>query len=50
MATDHQRQHEIVAYDNNPNWPELLSKTLDDLSRIGRTEIELLETRLMHLI
>jgi hypothetical protein len=26
----------------NPNWPELLSKTVDDLSRIARTEIELL--------
>src|SRR6185437_11263513 len=33
-----------------PNWPELLSKTVDDLSRIGRTEIELLEATLRRLI
>ena len=25
-----------------PNWPELLSRTVDDLSRIARTEMELL--------
>jgi hypothetical protein len=40
---------EIITH-ATPNWPELLSKTVDDLSRIGRTEIELLETRLKHLI
>ena len=39
-----------VVSELNPNWPELLSRTVDDLSRIGRTEIELLETRLHHLI
>ena len=50
MAIQNQRHHEIVAQDNHPNWPELLSKTVDDLSRIGRTEIELLETRLKHVI
>jgi hypothetical protein len=50
MAIQNQRHHEIVVQDNHPNWPELLSKTVDDLSRIGRTEIELLETRLKHLI
>ena len=50
MAIQNQRHHEIVAQDNHPNWPELLSKTVDDLSRIGRTEIELLETRLKHFI
>lgn len=42
-------EHEIVA-EGSPNWPKLLSKTVDDLSRIGRTEIELLETRLKHVI
>jgi hypothetical protein len=35
---------------SSPNWSELLSKTVDDLARIGRTEIELLETRLRRLI
>src|ERR1700730_12971704 len=34
----------------NPNWPELLSKTVDDLSRIARTEMELLEVTLKRLI
>ena len=34
----------------NPNWPELLSKTVDDLSRIVRTEIELLDVTLKRLI
>jgi Putative Actinobacterial Holin-X, holin superfamily III len=34
----------------NPNWPELLSKTVDDLSRVARTEIELLEASLKRLV
>jgi len=34
----------------NPNWPELLSKTVDDLSRVARIEIELLEATLKSLI
>jgi hypothetical protein len=29
-----------------PNWPQLLSKTIDDLSRIARTEMELLVAKL----
>jgi Putative Actinobacterial Holin-X, holin superfamily III len=32
--------------EGTPNWPELLSKTVDDLTRIARTEIGLLEARL----
>jgi hypothetical protein len=28
--------------EGSPNWPELLSKTIDDLFRIARTEMELL--------
>jgi len=32
--------------EGSPNWPELLSKTIDDLSRIARTEMEILETEL----
>jgi len=42
-------KHEIIP-EANPNWPELLSKTVDDLTRIGKTEIELLETKLKRLI
>jgi hypothetical protein len=29
-----------------PNWPQLLSKTIDDLSRIAGTEMELLVAKL----
>lgn len=32
------------------NWPQLLSKTVDDLSRIARTEMELLELTLKRLM
>jgi hypothetical protein len=32
------------------NWPELLSKTVDDLSKIARTEVELLEETFKRLI
>jgi hypothetical protein len=31
------------------DWPRLLSKTVDDLSRIARTEMELLEVTLRRL-
>jgi hypothetical protein len=34
----------------NPSWPELLSKTIDDLSKIARTEVELLEATFKRLI
>ena len=34
----------------NPNWPELLSKTVDDLSSVAKTEIRLLEATLKRLI
>jgi Putative Actinobacterial Holin-X, holin superfamily III len=34
----------------NANWPELLSKTVDDLSSVARTEIKLLEATLRRLI
>jgi hypothetical protein len=39
-----------IATVENPKWPELLSKTVDDLSRVARTEIELLEATLKRLI
>jgi hypothetical protein len=34
----------------HPNWPELVSKTVGDVSRIVRTEIELLEVTLKHVL
>jgi hypothetical protein len=33
-----------------PNWPELVSKTVEDVSRIVRTEIELLEVTLKRVL
>ncbi len=33
-----------------PNWPELLSKTVDDLSSVAKAEIRLLEVTLKRLI
>jgi hypothetical protein len=41
---------QVVTMTGNLNWSELLSKTVDDLSRIGRTEIELLEVTLKRLV
>jgi Putative Actinobacterial Holin-X, holin superfamily III len=40
---NHSRQ---ALAEGSPNWPELLSKTIDDFSRIGRTEMELLVAKL----
>jgi Putative Actinobacterial Holin-X, holin superfamily III len=40
---NHSRQ---ALAEGSPNWPELLSKTIDDLSRIARTEVELLVAKL----
>jgi|ERR1700720_2239927 hypothetical protein len=40
----------VIASAENSNWPQLLSKTVDDLSRIARTEMELLEVTLKRLI
>ncbi len=34
----------------NPNWPELLARTVDDLSKVASTEIKLLEATLKRLI
>jgi hypothetical protein len=39
-----------IASAENSGWPQLLSKTVDDLSRIARTEMELLEVTLKRLI
>jgi hypothetical protein len=46
--TDHVN-HEFVPADQ-PNWPELMSKTIGDLSHIAKTEIGLLEVSLRRLI
>jgi hypothetical protein len=46
--TDSPNTHLTPAVEQN--WGELLSKTVDDLSRIARTEIELLEATLRRLI
>jgi hypothetical protein len=40
---DHSRQ---ALAEGPPNWPELLSQTIDDLSRIARTEMDLLVAKL----
>ena len=50
MATNTDRvNHEFVPPDQL-NWPELMSKTVGDLSHIAKTEIELLEASLRRLI
>jgi hypothetical protein len=50
MATDtDQVKHQFVPGDQ-PNWPELMSKTVGDLSQIAKTEIELLAANLRRLI
>jgi hypothetical protein len=50
MATDtDQVKHQFVPADQ-PNWPELMSKTVGDLSQIAKTEIELLAANLRRLI
>ena len=45
---------ENVDYERNSvqqvSWPELLSKTVDDLAHLGRIEIELLEATLKRLV
>jgi hypothetical protein len=50
MATSGDNIKYQVASAEAPNWPELVSKTVDDLSRIVRTEIELLEVTLKRVI
>ena len=50
MANSSDNMKHQVASAEAPNWPELVSKTVDDLSRIARTEIELLEVTLKRLI
>ena len=39
-----------ASHAETPNWPELLSKTVDDLSIVARTEIQLLEATFKRLI
>jgi hypothetical protein len=48
MRTNNQNLPTVAS--DTTNWPELLAKTVDDLSGIARTEIELLEVTLKRLI
>jgi len=50
MATHIDKNAYPITTVENPDWPQLLSKTVDDLSRVARTEIQLLEATLKRLI
>jgi hypothetical protein len=51
MATNSEQvNHRISASAEPQNWPALISKTVDDLSNIAKTEMELFEARLQRLI
>src|SRR5438270_3236072 len=50
MAIHGNNQNVELHTSDTPNWPELLSKTVEDLSRIVRTEGELLEATLKRLV
>jgi putative superfamily III holin-X len=50
MANTNDNVKYQVASPEAPNWPELVSKTVDDLTRIVRTEIELAEVSLKRVI
>jgi Putative Actinobacterial Holin-X, holin superfamily III len=46
MVTNMENSSRQALAEETPNWPHLLSKTVDDLTRIARTEMEILETKL----
>jgi hypothetical protein len=48
MNTAH--RNDVAIDQRTPDWPELLSRIVDDLSQIARTEMELLNTRLRMLL
>jgi len=50
MVTDSNQLNHRVESADQPNWPELMSKTVGDLSQIAKTEIELIEANLRRLI
>jgi hypothetical protein len=50
MATNTDVNHRIDNTVEPQNWPALISKTVDDLSSIAKTEMELFEVRLQRLI
>ncbi|MBV8475227.1 MAG: phage holin family protein [Acidobacteriaceae bacterium] len=50
MATRVKSDNYQVIPAASPDWPQLLSKTVDDLSKVARTEIQLLEITLQRLI
>jgi Putative Actinobacterial Holin-X, holin superfamily III len=42
-------KYQVVPVEN-PDWPALLSKTVDDLSKVARSEMQLFETTLKRLV
>ena len=50
MATHINKDAYPITTVENPDWPQLLSKTVDDLARVARTEIQLLDASLRRLI
>jgi hypothetical protein len=51
MATNSEQiDRRIVTTTEPPNWPGLISKTVDDLSNIAKTEMALFEARLQRLV
>jgi hypothetical protein len=51
MATNSEQvTSRVVTATEPPNWPGLISKTVDDLSSIAKTEMELFEARLQRVI
>src|SRR5438105_12073968 len=50
MATHINKDAYPITTVENPDWPRLLSKTVDDLARVARTEIQLLDASLSRLI
>jgi len=50
MATNTDVSHRVETGVEPQNWPGLISKTVEDLSNIVKTEMELFEVRLQRLI
>jgi hypothetical protein len=47
---DTAHRNDVAIDQRTPDWTEILSRTVDDLSQIARTEMELLNTRLKMLL
>ncbi|MBF6570698.1 MAG: phage holin family protein [Candidatus Binataceae bacterium] len=50
MANQIDSANAHVAKVEDPNWPDLVARTVDDLSHLARTEIQLFEATLKRLI